>query len=209
MKRHSLYLLTALTFAACAEPTSAPMDARFAKAPPSGPTNTSAGVTLLPSGTSVATSIISAGDNLGEYRDGICGVTATLFYAGSNDMIMDTDNPAAKDRKCVGKPAGSYPRKINVTINGSTYAGGGLNVLSAGTVSVGTTANRQVGVVLAAGGPCVRVQFNIADGGLPVTRLSATSYSVSGSGTARCVDSSGGYTTFATPMAVSATFNSY
>ena len=170
---------------------------------PAGPTNVSARVTLLAAGS--AGTIVTAGDNLGDYIDGKCGVTATLLYAGSNDMIMNTGTSNAGDRKCSGQPAGSYPRKIRVILNDVPYSGTGVNLLNAGSISFGGTANRQVGLPLAAGAPCIRIQFNLVDGGLPVSRSSdGLTYSVSGSASARCVQSDGSYTMLGT-LAVSLT----
>lgn len=207
MKDNSLRLLTtmmlaAMALASCADPVTAPeLTAVFAKPAP-GPSNVAAGVILS------STGIVKSGDALGEYTNGVCGVNATLFYAGSNDMTMQTDSPSASDKKCVGKPVGSYPRKISIELNSNTYQGTGVNVLNIGSLAVGATENRQVGLPMASGAPCLRVQFHIADGGIPVTRNTTSDYTVAGSAPARCVQSDGSFTTLGT-LQVNFTVKSY
>lgn len=185
MKRSGYLVCVVAAVVGCAEPSTQPIgDASLARSS----TYPSAGVTLPTSNTN---SIVAVGDNLGELRDGVCGVTATLFYGGSNDLIMYTNSPSAGDRKCTGKPAGSYPRKISVVLNGVTYQGTGVNVVNIGSIGTGSSGNRQVGIPLASG-PCVRVQFNLLDGGIPVSRsLDGRSYTIGGSAPALCVPSSG------------------
>ena len=201
MKRSGYLVCVVAAVVGCAEPSTQPIgDARLAR----GSTYASAGVTLP---TSNAGSIVAAGDNLGELRDGVCGVTATVFYGGSNDLIMYTNSPSAGDRKCAGSPAGSYPRKISVVLQGVTYQGTGVNVLNIGSIPAGSSGNRQVGIPLASG-PCVRVQFNINDGGIPVSRSSNSIYTISGTAPARCVLSSGSSTSLAS-LSVNFTAASY
>lgn len=203
MKGYAFLLCAVAAVVGCTEPSTQPIgDARFGKAPP-GPSSASAGVTLPTAGY-----VVNAGDNLGEFRNGVCGVTATVFYAGSNDLIMYTNSPSAGDRKCAGNPAGSYPRKINVVLNSITYPATGVNVLNIGSVALGNPANRQVGIPLASGGPCDRVQFNLAEGGVPVTRTSTSSYAIVGTALARCVASDGSYTSLGS-LSVNFTANSY
>ena len=186
MKRYRFLVCVVAAVIGCAEPSTQPIgDVRLARVS----TYASAGVTLP---TSTANSIVAVGDILGELRDGVCGVTATVFYGGSNDLIMYTNSPSAGDRKCAGNPAGSYPRKISVVVSGGTYPGTGVNALNIGSIAPGNTGYRQVGIPLASG-PCVRVQFNLIDGGgIPVSRSSdGRSYTISGTAKALCVPSSG------------------
>lgn len=141
-----------------------------------------------------------------EYRNMICGVAARVFYrdGAAADANMQLDNPSSADRKCLTFGAAAYPRKLVITYpdNGIAQPStGGLNVDQLGTIAVGESVQRSMGVrIAAAGARCTSLSFGRDKGGekVWVTRTAATSWSVSsGGGTTAgaCVSSTAPTTT--------------
>lgn len=193
MRSLALTSLLALTLTACTKsPTeSAIENAVFARAG-GALSNAAASVYLLP--TADPGSSITAGDNLfgGRYQDGRCGVTATVFFSGSNDFISHTTSNSAGDRKCAPYGSSAVPRRLHIDYgNGVEVVPGGVNVLNIGTVTSGS-AYRQVGIPLTGSARCTRLQFSATDPAEQVLVTKVTGgWSVAGTGrTARCLNAS-------------------
>jgi len=196
-------LLAAACLTACAETPSQPTtaDPLFATGG-SGSANLSASFRLpLP-----ASPLRLRGDalfpdaGLSVYKDGKCGVTATIFAPNpQTDAVMQTDNPRAGDRKCAGVGSSAVPRKITIDYGDGVESNPAtVNVHDLGSV-VGTEL-RFLGIGLRGTSRCSKLQFGGPEGGdtVWVTKVSATSwhvYSQTGAATtASCVTTAGNVT---------------
>ena len=198
--RRPLFSAIILVAAACGESpavrSAAPEGADLGKLP----TNRAA-TFLMPAPSS---SLSVRGDGLfpvgtgSSYKDGVCGVTATIFAPNpTQDAVMQTDNPQAADKTCA--PYGKSARPRNVTVDfgdGTESLPGTLNVHDLGTVT--GTSLRFFGLALRGGSRCDKLQFGGPFGGdsVWVTQTSATSWHVYSQAaphnTAACSSTSGG-----------------
>jgi hypothetical protein len=117
-----------------------------------------------------------------KYANGVCGVTATIFAPNpTQDAVMQTDNPQAGDRKCVAYGSSVVPRKLTVDYgNGIESNPVTMNVHDMGSVGVGVTDLRFLGIGFRGTSRCNKLQFGGPEGGdkVWVTRTSATSWHV-------------------------------
>ncbi len=188
--------------AACTESASfvqpAPSEPLFAKGG-GGPSNASASFWLpMPSSTlRVRGDGMFPSSGLSVYKDGKCGITATIFAPNpGTDAVMQTDNHQAGDRKCAGVGSSAVPRKVTVDYGDGVES----NPVTVNVHDLGTVAGTQLrflGIGFRGTSRCEKLQFGGPEGGdmVWVTKLSATSwhvYSQDGAATtASCVRTSG------------------
>ena len=110
-----------MTLAACAD-TANPHDIsapQLAKAPQVSDPASSWLIPLDATGLALASDGQFAAAGYSVYQNGKCGVTSKIFAttaaSNSGDAIMQTDNPANRDRKCA-----QYPRKLTLTYPDAT-----------------------------------------------------------------------------------------
>ena len=117
-----------------------------------------------------------------DYKNGVCGVTATIFAPNpTGDAVLQTDNNQAGDRKCVAYGAGAVPRKVTVNYgNGVESNPVTLNVHDMGSLAIGATDLRFLGIGFRGTSRCNKLQFGGPEGGdaVFVTRTNATNWRV-------------------------------
>lgn len=159
--------------AACSDPASPVMAVDTSANAASSPTSATF---VLP-----GTGANALGDGLfsNQYVNNKCGVVAAIYTNnGSNDALMQTDNPSAADKKCAPYGSAAVPRNFGILYPDATqWSSGHIHVFSLGNV-VGTQKRRfgAAGIT----GRCDQVQWGSPNGGdsVWVTKTSSTSWHV-------------------------------
>lgn len=158
--------------------TDAPVALAKAPPPPPEPTTTLK-LPLSVAGLAVTSDGLYNDGTYSLYANGVCGVTASILTNGSGDAIMQTNNPTARDRRCVHAPrtwtlayddgvVETIPVFVNLhEIQNATF-----------TIPVNTTVKRRFGINPTQITRCDRLVWGEAGDSVWVTRTATDTWEV-------------------------------